>query len=84
MTSRPGYQTIEIHILCYISSSKGNQTMKFGQLIVYNIGNIFLGKSYTKCYGAAIPRTFSKKSKLRVFLDEEFKVLRSLFFLYAS
>ena len=36
MTSEPGQQTITIHILPNISRSKGNQTMKFGQLIKYN------------------------------------------------
>ena len=49
MTSQPGKQTIAIHILPNISRSKGNQTMKFGQLIEYNMRNIFLEKSYTKC-----------------------------------
>ena len=44
MTSQPGLQTIAIHILPNISRSKGNQTMKFGQLIEYNKGNIFLQK----------------------------------------
>ena len=33
MTSQPGLQTIAIHVLPNISQSKGNQTMKFGQLI---------------------------------------------------
>ena len=32
MTSRPSLQTIAIHIFSNISLSKGNQTMKFGQL----------------------------------------------------
>ena len=36
MTSQPGLQTIAIHILLNISQPKGNQTMKFGQLIKYN------------------------------------------------
>ena len=44
MTSKPGSQTIAIHILLDISQSKCNQTMKFGQLIEYNKGNIFLQK----------------------------------------
>ena len=35
---------VAIHILPNISQSKGNQTMKFGQLIEYNKGNIFLQK----------------------------------------
>ena len=42
MTSHLGLQTIAIHILPNISHSKGNQTMKFGQLIEYNKINIFL------------------------------------------
>ena len=63
MTSQPGKQTIVIRILPNISISKGNQKMKFYQLIEYNMRNIFLGKSYTKCGGETIPRHFYKKSK---------------------
>ena len=37
--------------------------MKFGQLVEYNMRNIFDGKSYTKCGGETIPRFLSKKSK---------------------
>ena len=48
MTSQPGKQTIAIHILPNISRRKGNQAMKFGQLIEYNMRNIFVEKSYTK------------------------------------
>ena len=33
MTSQPGQQTIAIHILLNISRNKGNQAMKFDQLI---------------------------------------------------
>ena len=33
MMSQPGKQTIAVHILSNISRSKGDQTMKFGQLI---------------------------------------------------
>ena len=42
MTSQLGLKIIVIHILPKISQSKGNQTMKFGQLIEYNKRNIFL------------------------------------------
>ena len=35
MTSQPGKQTIAIHTSPNISRSKGNHTMKFGQLIKY-------------------------------------------------
>ena len=44
MTSQHGSQTTAIHILPNISQSKGNQTMKFGQLIEYTKRNIFLQK----------------------------------------
>ena len=60
MTSQPGKQVIAIHILSNISKGKRNQTMKFDQLIEYNMRNIFLEKSYTKCGGKTIPRPFSK------------------------
>ena len=38
----PGLETIAIYILPNISQSKGNQTMKFGQLTECNERNIFL------------------------------------------
>ena len=44
MTSQPGLKTIAIQILPNISQSKGNQKMKFGQLIEYNKKNIYLQK----------------------------------------
>ena len=37
--------------------------MKFGQLIEYNMRNIFHEKSYTKCAGETVPRALSKISK---------------------
>ena len=42
MTSQDGTQTITINILLDISKSKDNQNVKFGQLIEYNVRNIFL------------------------------------------
>ena len=44
MTSKPGLQTIVIYILPNVSQSKGNQAMKFDQLIEYNKRNLFLQK----------------------------------------
>ena len=44
MTSQPGQQVIAIHILPNVSRSKGNRTIKFGQLIEYNKLKIFLQK----------------------------------------
>ena len=70
MTTQPGKQTTAIHILPNISRSKGNQKMKFSQLIEYNMKNIFLEKSYTKCGEETIPRSFFKKSKFNISLDQ--------------
>ena len=47
MTSQPGKKTIAIHMLPNISRNKGNQTMKFVQLLQYNVGKIFL-KNHTQ------------------------------------
>ena len=44
--------------------------MKIGQSIKYNMGNVVLEKSYTKCDGETISRLFSKKSKLNISLDQ--------------
>ena len=70
MTSQPGSQTIVIQILSNLSRSKGNQAMKFGLLKEYNMRNIFVEKSYTKCAGETIPRPLPKKSKLSISLDQ--------------
>ena len=43
--------------------------MKFGLLIEYNMRNIFLEKSYTKCGGEAIPTFFSEKLTLSISVD---------------
>ena len=44
MTAQSGLSTIAIHILPNTSQSKGNKTMKFGQLLEYNKRNIYLQK----------------------------------------
>ena len=54
MTSQPGKQILAIQVLPVISTCKGNQTMKFDQLIEYNMRNNFLEKSTTKCGGETI------------------------------
>ena len=79
--SQPGKHTITIHILPNISKSKGNWTVKFGQLIKYNMRNGFLEKSYKKCDGESIPRPFSKKSKLSISLNQQSEFLFSLLYL---
>ena len=44
--------------------------MKFGQLIEYNMRNIFLEKPYTKRGGETIPKPFLKKSKMSISLEQ--------------
>ena len=58
--------------------------MKFGQLIEYNTTKIFVEKPYTKCDGETIPRSFSKKSKLSISLDQQSKVFLSLLLLFTN
>ena len=58
--------------------------MKFGQLTEYNLRNIFVEKSYTKCAAETISRPLSKISKLSISLDQQCKVLNTLFLLYVN
>ena len=51
---------IKIRILSNISRRKINQTIKYGQLIEYNIRNIFVENTYLKYGGEANPRPFHK------------------------
>ena len=53
--------------------------MKFGQLIEYNMRNIFLEKLYIKCGGETRPRPISGKIKLSISLDQWPKVLWFVF-----
>ena len=70
--SQRGEETIVIHILTNISISKGNQTMKFVQLIECNKRSIFHEKSCTKCGGGTSPRSFSEQLKLSISLALHF------------
>ena len=60
MTSQYDWQTITIHILRNISRSKGNQTMKFGQLIEYNLKTIFFKNHTQSILEKLFPGTFPK------------------------
>ena len=53
-----------------ILKSKGNQTMKFGKLIKYNMRNIFFDKSNLKCGGENSLRSFSGKLRMSIYLDQ--------------
>ena len=46
--------------------------MTLDQLIEYNMRNIFLETSFTKCDGEVIPRPFSKKSNMRRSVDQKY------------
>ena len=61
MMPQMGNIQLKIHLSPNISRNKGNLTMKLGQLIEYNMRNIFLEKSYTKCGGETSPKPFPKK-----------------------
>ena len=50
-------------------NKKGNQTMKVGQLLEYNMRNIFLKKSDSKCGGETTTKPFPKKL-LSISLDQ--------------
>ena len=56
MTSQ---RTITIHILPNISRSKGNQKMKFYQLIKYNVRSIFFKNQAENDAGILVPDTSS-------------------------
>ena len=53
-----------------ISRSKGNQTLKFGQLTEYSMRNIFLEKSCTEYEKETSSRPFSEKLKLSISLGQ--------------
>ena len=69
MTSQTRQQRITIHLLHNMERRKGNQLIKFGELIKYKIRIIFLEKSCTKYGGEA------KKSKLSIVLDQQPEML---------
>ena len=60
MTSQRGYEAIAIHILANVSRSKGNQTMKFGQLIERNMRTIFLKNHSENVVKKLFPDPFLK------------------------
>ena len=65
MTSQTGKQIIAIHIVPDISRSKGNKPMKVGQLVECK-------NSYTNCGREPTLRPFYEKSKLSIYVDQQF------------
>ena len=64
MTSQPRQKNNSNRQTAINSRGKGSQAIKFSQLIKYNMRNIFLEKSYTKCGGKTILTPFSKKIEI--------------------
>ena len=58
MTAKPGQQTTAIHLLSNISQSKGNQTIKFAQLINITREIFFFQKSCKNDAGRLLPDLF--------------------------
>ena len=70
MTSQTGQQIVAIHILPNISRRKDNHEISYFKSQKYNIRNIFLEKSYRRCGAKVSPRSFYKKSKFSISLDQ--------------
>ena len=60
MISQPGTTNNCNTYIAHISKSKDCQTVKFGQLIEYNVRKIFLETPYPKCGGETSPKPFSE------------------------
>ena len=76
MTSLIGQQIIAIHILPNISRSKGSKPdNKIWSVNKIQHEKYFVEKSYTKCDGEASSRSFYKKLKLGISLDQQFEML---------
>ena len=58
MTSQTGQKIITINILPNISRSKGNQTMKLGQSIEYNMRDLFQKKHIQNVAEKIVPDPF--------------------------
>ena len=60
MTSLTGKQIITVHILLNITRNKVHQTMKFSQLIKYNVTNTFLINHTKNVVLKLVPDSFPK------------------------
>ena len=67
-----------MYMLINISRSKGNQTIKLGQLTEYNVRIIFLEKSYTKCDAKLVPHPFLKTQNLPYLWINSLKIYTGL------
>ena len=62
-----------------ILRSKGNQTMKMGQLIEYKIRNIFLKNHTQNVVEKLVPYLSIKKTKSSISMNQQTELLKSLF-----
>ena len=73
MISQPGTTNNCNTYIAHISKSKDCQTVKFGQLIEYNVRKIFLETSYPKCGGETSPKPFSENQNWAYLLINSLK-----------
>ena len=66
MTGQAGQQIITTLISSNNSRSKSNQAMQFGQLIEYNVRNIFLQKSCQDKAGRLVSNLFLLCKKYKI------------------
>ena len=84
MTSQHDSEPIATQILPNISRSKGNQTMKFGQLIECNMRNILL-KNYTQnAVEKLFLDPFLRNENSSYLCVNSLEALYSLFFWYTN
>ena len=84
MTSQHDSKPIGTQILPNISRTKGNQTMKFGQLIECNMKNILL-KNYTQnAVEKLFLDPFLRNENSSYLCVNSLEALYSLFFLYTN
>ena len=74
MTSQTRQLIITVPIFFNISRSKGNQTIKFGYLIKYNIRNSVYEKTYSNLLGKLVLESFIK-AKLSISSNQQFEML---------
>ena len=58
MTSQTGQQIITTHVFSNIARSKGSKTMKFGQLIEYDVRDILWNNHAENEAGILVPDCF--------------------------
>ena len=71
MTLQTRQKNKTIHILPHISRSKGNREMKFGQLIEYDVRNVFLKNHDEKQAGRLVLDLFLLFFKKKLYIKSK-------------